>query len=654
MKPLIFDLETNGLLDKLDRIHLLAIKDMETGEVSMFRRNEEMDTIEEGIKTLISACHAGRIICGHNVIKFDIPAIRKVYPQYRFPHRQVRDTLVWAKLIWPDGLWDTDKKMARVGKLPKHLMNNFSLEAFGRRLGNFKGDYSGSWESWNQEMEDYCEQDVHVGGDLWANIAAKERGGDCIELEHSVAFIIRRQVDYGFLFDTKKASILYRTLVTRKAQLEEELVESFGSLYFLDGPETTPSRTTNVQQEQLGLNQNDPIMKGRGSSKYVAGYRYHTFSYHEGTPHQKVKLVQFNPTSRDHIAIWLKKLYRWKPTEFTPEGKPKVDETVMVGLPYPEAPKLKEYLLVVKRIAQVAEGKEAWLHHVQPDGRIHGELETNGAVTGRMTHKKPNMGQVPATYSPYGHDCRELFYVPKGKKLVGCDASALELCMFAGYLGRYDGGAYMRVVMRGTKEDGTDIHSVNARALGLDPKAVYFEGVTGRDIAKTWFYAFLYGAGAEKLGNILTQLRGKEAILPGSRSKLRFLESLPALEALINDVVAVVKERGYLVGLDGRRIPVRSPHSALNTLLQSAGAIIMKRALVILDESLQEAGMIPGTHYEFVANVHDEWQIEADEDKAEAIGQLAKEAIRKAGEFYKFRCPLSGDYNVGTNWAETH
>jgi DNA polymerase I-like protein with 3'-5' exonuclease and polymerase domains len=267
------------------------------------------------------------------------------------------------------------------------------------------------------------------------------------------------------------------------------------------------------------------------------------------------------------------------------------------------------------------------------------------------------MAQVPGSKAPYGERCRALFTVPQGKKLVGCDADALELCCLAGYMARYDNGAYIKVVLEGDKSQGTDIHSVNARALGLDPKQKYpvnGKNVTGRDIAKVWFYAFIYGAGDMKLGFILGETNEAKAKKKGKKSRQRFLENLPALKTLTEKVKAMLKKRGHLKGLDGRRLHPRFDHSALNTLLQSAGAVIMKMALVIADEALIGQEFLPGRHYEFVANVHDEFQIEADEDRAETVGRMAKDSIRLAGERLGFACPLSGSFDIGDNWAQTH
>jgi len=376
--------------------------------------------------------------------------------------------------------------------------------------------------------------------------------------------------------------------------------------------------------------------------------------YSEGAPLTKVKLTDFNLSSRDHIETWLRRDFGWQPKEFGAAGKATVDDDVISALPYREAQPLKEYFMVTKRIAAVAEGGEAWLKKVKPDGRMRGRVDPLGTVTYRMTHFGPNMGQVPGGKSPYGHECRALFGVPPGKKLVGADADALELRDLAGYMAIYDAGAYIKTVLEGDKSIGTDMHSVNCRALGLDPKGRYFDGESGRDIAKTWFYAFIYGAGDEKLGYITLRKWGAGAIQQGKKDRAAFLKNLRAMGLLVKDVKARAKVNKYLKGADGRPVPVRSQHGAVNSLMQSAGAIQMKKALCILDDSLQASGLVPGVHYEFVANVHDEWQIEADEDRAEFIGKAARQAIVDAGAFFNFRCPLDGAYDIGNNWSETH
>jgi DNA polymerase I-like protein with 3'-5' exonuclease and polymerase domains len=288
-----------------------------------------------------------------------------------------------------------------------------------------------------------------------------------------------------------------------------------------------------------------------------------------------------------------------------------------------------EYLMLQKRVAQV----ESWMDAVGKDGRVHGRVITNGAVTGRMTHSSPNMAQIPNSGSPYGKECRQCWTVEEGNVLVGCDASGLELRMLAHYMKDEN---YVKTVTEGSSKDGTDVHTINQRAAGLET----------RDQAKTFIYAFLYGAGPEKIGSIVGGSR-----VQGQRLIDRFLKGTPALQRL-RDLVQRYAEKGYVPGLDGRKIWVRSEHAALNSLLQGAGAIVMKKALVDLDEALTKH-RIP---YKFVANVHDEFQIETPEAYGEFVGRLAVQSIRNIKQIGKkvLRCPLDGEYKIGRNWRETH
>ena len=608
---LVFDIETNGFLHQTTTCHVLVIKDTETKEMFVYNSQGSKPEIKEGVKKLQKATNSGIDIVAHNGIKFDIPALKKLYPCFNPDEKHVKDTLVCTRVIWPD-LYEADSKLIKAGKLLPNLINKHSLEAWGWRLGEHKASYTGGFQLWNEDMEAYCIQDVITLEALWNTIQNKDYSSQSLQLEHDVARIVSRQERYGFMFDKEKAASLYAKLVTHKLQLDATLQEVFKPRLLKDGKVKTPK---------------------------IDNKRY---NYAAGAMFTPIAMTTFNPGSRDHIAKWFHLLFGWKPQQFTDDGKPKVDEAVLNELKYPEAKLLAEYMMVVKRIAQLAEGDQAWLRHVKDDNRIHGGVNTNGAVTGRMTHSTPNLAQVPAVYSPYGKDCRGLFTVPEGNLLVGIDAAALELRCLAGYMAKYDEGNYINVVVNGKKEDGTEIHTVNRKALNID----------SRDDAKTWFYAFIYGAGDEKLGSILTKKSG--ATSAGKQSRARFFKNLPALGHLVSAVQAKVGAVGHLKGLDGRVLKVRAKHSALNTLLQSAGAVMMKVALVHLDNQLMEKGYVPGINYEFVANVHDEWQIECDSEIAEVIGMCAVEAIRESGRILKFKCPLDGEYRVGRNWQETH
>lgn len=612
---LISDLETNGLLDTVSVIHCIVNKDPDTNQVWRYHDHPEIasrdGSIDDGIKQLQEADE----VVFHNGIKYDAKVLLKLKG---VALKKLYDTIVVSRLIWPE-LKPRDAAKAKQGKYPGKLVGKHSLEAWGYRLGNYKGDYKGPWDVFSVEMLDYCVQDIEVTHTLLKRIEAKQYSAEAIELEHDVQTIIAMQEDRGFAFNEAKAGTLYATLVKRRIELEAEFKKVFHPWY-VDRGVFTPERDNKKQG-------------------YVAG-----------APFTRVELTEFNASSRDHIADRLINLYGWKPTEFTDSGKAQVDEKTMSPLKYPVTPLIMEYLLVDKRIGQIAEGKEAWLKAVR-NGRIHGAVNTNGAVTGRMTHFKPNIAQVPKCGSPYGEECRELFEATAGWVLVGADAAGLELRCLAHYLARWDGGAYAKAVIQGKQEDQSDVHSLTAIAIGLDPQRIYTLGGKtgkGRDFAKTFIYAFLYGAGDAKLGSIVG--RGAGA---GRKLKLAFISKIPGMKDL-KDAVAKACKRGFLVGLDGRRLHVRSEHAALNTLLQSAGAIVMKRALVNLHKGLTASAFIHARDYGYVANVHDEFQIETLPENAKHVGTSAVEAIRQAGTHFNFRCPLDGEYKVGANWSETH
>ena len=455
-----------------------------------------------------------------------------------------------------------------------------SLDSWGKRLGDHKIDFSDYDGGLSDEMIEYCKQDVKLTTTVYKyliNLLKTEGFSDkCVDLEHQVAIIMAVQERNGFVLDVCGATSLYQTITHRMRTITADLQKVF-----------------------------PPIVEERWSEK--TGKRL------------KDKVTEFNVGSRKQIAERLEGVgVKFKLQ--TEKGAIIVNEKVLEGIDIPEAKLIYEYLMLQKRSAQI----DSWLSH-EKDGRVHGRVITNGAVTGRMTHHSPNMAQVPSVSAPYGKECRSFWTVPHGHKLVGIDASGLELRMLAHYM--RDTG-YTNEILSG------DIHTANMKAAGL----------TDRNQAKTFIYAFLYGAGPAKIGQIVGG--GYDE---GQQLMKAFLRNTPAL-AKLRDKVAKFAEAGTLPGLDGRKLRVRSQHAALNTLLQGAGAIVMKQALIIMSENLTSL-KIP---YKLVANVHDEFQVEVPEHFARAVGKGAVRAIQQAGDHFQLRCPLDGEYNIGNNWAETH
>jgi DNA polymerase I-like protein with 3'-5' exonuclease and polymerase domains len=486
------------------------------------------------------------------------------------------------------------------------------------------GQQEGAFDEYTEEMKKYCERDVLVTAAVGAYLRKKNPDTRMLNLEHAFARIMRAQEMVGFAFDSKKADALIAELTTKRAELLDELQRIFPpNIEEMKTPSGWTVETDGVTYTAETKAKLKQALKLDGKVQALASKATKC--------ENKTKTIPFNPSSQKQIGERLEAL-GWKPTQHTPNGQPKIDEAVLKSVKHPSAQLLLHYLMVTKRLGMLAEGDNAWIKCVR-NGRIHGRVNTNGAVTGRCTHSSPNMAQVPAVRSPYGQQCRELFKAGEGYDLVGCDASGLELRMLAHYLAGFDGGHYGKNVIEG------DIHSVNQKAAGLET----------RDQAKTFIYAFLYGAGDAKIGEIVGGT-AKE----GRMLKARFLASLPALNKLKIAVEEKVRRQGYLTGLDGRKLPIRSDHAALNTLLQSAGAVVMKEAIILLHGALTKIGWAVGREYSFVANVHDEFQAEVTPKHTKMYGELAVNSIKKAGIALKMRCPLDGEYKVGKNWAETH
>ena len=610
----IFDIETNGLYEEASVIHCISIKtdDQPTEVYASKPLAGVAGTIQEGLDILSKA----DLLVGHNIVNYDIPVIIKLYPEWVY--NGVLDTLILSRLVYPNiSLTDANRKT-----IPPKLKGSHSLKAWGYRLRVLKGEYAEQWGELNTEMIEYCRQDANVTALLYDKLIKANTPPEAIWLEQEFARIIGRQERYGVWFDLDKAQKLHVELLSEVERAEQELFSVFKPLkqWTLKDYPLKPYKQDGSKSQVL-LNQE--LLGCQRNKKGEWGYYKETY---------------FNPSSRDHIALWLKTVYNWKPTEFTETGKPVINESVLEKLDFPEGKILAHYFNVTKLIGQLAEGKNAWLKSVGKDQRIHGRVNTLGAVSRRCTHSNPNMAQVPSTRAYKGHEARELFGVPKGKKLVGCDADGLELRTLSHFMARFDGGVYAKAVDEGKKEDGTDIHTLNQKSAGLPT----------RDAAKTFIYAFLYGAGDGKIGEIV-----KGSAEDGKKLKEKFYRKLPAIKRLVELVAEVYKTTKTLKALDGNPYHIRSAHSALNTLLQGAGALVMKYYLIFLDRNLK-AKYEAGKQYEFVLNVHDEVQIECNEEIAEDVARTAEDTFADVTAYLKFRIPLRGTASIGNTWADTH
>lgn len=574
-KYIVFDIETDGLLDTTKRFWCGWLYDSYT---DLYTGYTDLDEFFDALNKYGTS---GYSIVGHNICKFDIPVLKKLKGErFAFDVRDVCiDTLVLARLIYAN-IKDTDVGLIRSGRLPKALYGSHSLKAYGYRMGELKGTYGeqeGAWDKFTHEMYEYNKQDVVVTLKLFQKLMAKGYPLKAIQLEHDIAWVMAKQERNGFVFDKDQAAKLYSELAGKRQVLYENLVSKGGSWTVYKG---------------------DKIYKRDNAKRGIKA----------GVPYPQYEEVTFNPNSRQHIAKVLMDR-GWEPTEMTPTGAPKVDEETLKtakGIDLTED--ILEYLLINKRIAQLAEGDNAWLKLMKddPDGytRIHGSVNPNGAVTGRATHAYPNVAQVPAGRSPYGEECRSLFRVPTGWYEAGIDASGLELRCFAHFLYPYDHGEYVNEILNG------DIHTHNQKMAGLPT----------RDQAKTMIYCMMYGGGDGKLGEVING-----TAKDGKALKERFFNAVPAYKELCSDIERTLitasewvggvnkvtwRKRVHpdnsnlsithsILGLDRRVVYVRSPHSALNTLLQSAGALICKKWVCLVEENMRKAGYKHGWDGDF-------------------------------------------------------
>jgi len=564
MKRLVFDIETDGLNEIIINGKGNAVPE---GTKVYCLCTIDVDSGEQnayvgpGIKEGVEALRKADLIIGHNIVMFDIPFLERLYGTI---DTEAHDTLIVSRLMYPDPY--------------NHPLGGNSLKHWGKHLGEEKIEYD-NFDYFCEEMLEYCLQDVKVNLGIYKeqsqfrNIYEKN-----IKLEHLTTKIIAQQIDNGFNFDLEAAEQLEMELLAEKAAIDDKMREIF-----------------------------PPIVEERWSEK--TGKRL------------KDKVTVFNPGSRKQIAERLSTKYGWQPP-LTEKGNPKVDAAVLKKLNYPEAKQLVKQFDISKLEGQVSD----WIKRATAsrDGRIHGNVNVQGTVTGRMTASQPNMQQVSGDKR-----ARALFKPRDGWVQVGIDAAGLEARMLANRMAPHDNMDYGKIILH------DDIHEANRKAAGLST----------RDQAKTFFYGLIYGAGNEKIGQIV----GKNAYA-GSKLKAKFFNNLPAIKAVMDNCAYQVAKKKTITLLDGREVPCRSNHVGLNVQLQGDGAIIMKLALCIFMHKLSKYKGKWG----LMATVHDEWQLEADPDIAEQVGILGCEAIKEAGERLSCIMPLAGDYRIGKDWSECH
>jgi DNA polymerase I len=566
MMELVFDIEANGLneviVDKVPRPEVTRVWCLVIKDI---HTGKVYRFREKDIDKGVEMLRQADTLIGHNILMYDIPVLERFYGSIDPP--LVIDTLVVSRLMYPD--------------LRNHPLKGNGLKNWGKHLGCLKTEYDLGFSEYCEEMLEYCVQDVLVNLKIFkAQEAFIAKHPTLIGLEHRVTDILAKQVCNGMGFDLQGAELLEQDLLMEKADISDKLCQVF--------PTLVTERWSNKTGKRL-----------------------------------KDHVEHFNPTSRQQIAKRLKTKYGWE-AALTDKGNPKVDDAVLKKLSYPEAALLARSFDITKLNSMVSD----WISRasVSRDGNIHGSINPQGAVTGRMTASQPNLQQVSGDSS-----ARALFRpTTEGWLQVGIDASGLEARLLANRMASWDNGEYGNLVING------DIHTHNQEQAGLSK----------RDDAKTFFYALIYGAGNVKIGEII----GK-GVGAGASLKKRFLNNMPALKKLIENCEFQVAKKDSVTLLDKREVPCRSKHASLNVQIQGDGAVIMKYALCYLIRDLEEK--YPG-RYALMATVHDEWQLECEPSIADDIGKAGISAIKRAGDHLGCVVPMDGEYRVGTSWADCH
>ena len=528
------------------------------------------------------------IIITHNGIEFDIPILNRLWGT-GIMLSQVRDTLILSRLFNPN----------REG--------GHSLGQWGKRLAFDKLGFS-DFDQYSEEMVRYCKRDVALTEKLYLHLRREgsEFSDKSILLEHEIAHIINLQSKHGFYLDREKANNLFEETYYKAKLIEREIKQEFKPKpRFVR--EVVPKIKKDGTMSTVGLNTFDNPCETVGGALSL------------------IKFEEFNLASPKQIIERLDSC-GWNPVMFTPKGSPKICESNLETISdnAPEsAKKLAEWKMLESRWKTV----ESWLKFCGTDNRIHGKVFTLGAVTGRMTHFDPNMANVVSSEKPYGRECRECFTVEDADNysIVGMDAKGLELRMLAHYMNDEN---YTDIVLHG------DPHTANQKAAGLNT----------RSQAKTFIYAFLYGAGVEKLGTVVNG-----TARDGAQLKRQFLSNIPSLQKLMNRVQRA-SEKGNVKGLDGRRILIRHQHAALNTLLQGAGAISCKQWSICMHRYIK----LHKLDARLVNTIHDELQYEVHNRDVDKMIEGADKMMQEAGRLLGVRLELNADAKVGKTWASTH
>lgn len=651
----ISDIETNGL-DDSTCLWLCGGKNIDTGETYRFDNCHEDDTAKQEAIKWYKSCD---LIVGHNFISFDSVQLNRLLQPRLIDPKKVVDTLIVSRLV----NYDID--------IPLGARSPHSLDAWGRRLKLYKGDFH-DFSQYSQEMVDYWYQDLEVTHALFNHfkkVIFNKEWSKSLRAEHDLQIELVRTKYYGFAFDSNKATFLLESIQGKMKELEDEFsfafppkLEEVNRVQYRTKKDGTEFATVTNAKAKYALCQ-----KSLDGSELIC-YDYKEFN--PGSPQDRIEALWeagWKPFEKTKTHMKFERLKVGD--KATPKGDPmtlkdyteKKDRLAKYGWTCSEdnlatlpdsapsgAKGLAQWLTLEGRRSSLVE----WLGQVKQDGRIHGSIQHIGAWTGRCSHRDPNTaniaspfhGDVKSAVDEVKHDydvhLRACWNVPEGSWLVGVDADGIQLRVLADYLWRhFDATEYADAIMEGKKEEGTDIHNVNRKALGVEHAT--------RDDAKTFIYSWLLGAGVAKTASIL-RVNERQA----ADARERFERSIDGLYRLKRELIPYIAERGWFTGYDGRKVVVPSEHKTLAGILQSGESVLMKHTLLRFHDTARKEGI----RFKMVGFIHDEYQVEVigTKEEAEHLGSIVASSMSDIGKELGFYIPTPGSADVGLNWAETH
>lgn len=609
---LVFDIEADGLQPNVSKVWCLVAINPDTNEQFIYSDYDpDYPSLEEGLKFLSKA----RVLAGHNICGYDLPVLKQL-----FNWEPPSTTKCWDTWIM--------SQTTQYKRKHKH-----GLEGWGAFFSYPKLEFN-DFSQYTKEMLTYCIRDVELNVKVYnklkedalklSKINPMFLKGLEVEMEFSrIEADIRNK---GWVFDLQKAYQVRDEIANRMAHIEQTMEPKIG-------------------MRTLKLDKPDEFKepKWRKDGCYaVQTAKYFGIEVERGKQDRPIEgnycRVEFAQASLGSLEIVKDYLYSigWVPDEWNVErinGKfvnksPKLTESSLEPLGE-DGLMLSEYLSIRNRKSVL----EGWIEQVeQGDGRLHGKVWTVGTPTFRCRHEV--IANLPSVGTPYGEELRSLLTCEEGTTIVGADSAGNQMRGLCHYIGNEE---FTNEVING------DVHQRNADVLGVSRKT-----------AKPFLYAYLFGAGAGKIGLILT---GKRDAKVGQAADEKFKASIPGLGELKSKLSAQYNttanrfgsENAYIRGLDGRLVFVNSEHQVLNYLLQTAEGITCKAAMVYARDKIKEAGIdaYPIIHY------HDEMAWVCQDKDAERVKDICVESFREAPKWFGVNC-MDGDGKIGKNYAEVH